>query len=70
MLTAIEPVTERETTKAGVIRAFAAVATGVEGRGMAQSPPIPVLTIKLSNSQVVALKVGSNFNQLRALCKS
>ena len=54
MLTAIEPMTERDTTAAGVIRAFAAVATGVQGRAMAQSPPIPVLTCKLSNSQMFA----------------
>ena len=53
MLTAIEPMTERDTTAADVIRAFAAVATGVQGRAMVQSPPIPVLTRKLSNSQML-----------------
>lgn|GEM_PF-1176017 len=49
----IEPMTETDKTAADVIRAFAAVATGVQGLAMGQSPPIPVLTCKQSNSQIL-----------------
>ena len=53
MLAMIEPMTEIDKTAADVTRAFAAVATGVQGLARAQSPPILVLTCNLSNSQIL-----------------